>query len=473
MRSLLLITELSFVLLLTSQNIIVGTHGFIASRATRSISIHPSHHRHRWAAKKKQTDEEIIEEVRLKVLTARRNDIRRTLKAAEALKNVRIRDGTDTNDDDDTKTANNNNSKLAVTITATVVAVGAVALRVGGRAALVSATGLDFLTQSPEVRDQLQTILDTADTMALTPKLLAFCAAWTAVKVLCFDAGGVVLALASGILFGGVLQGALLSATAATLGSSVAFALAQADTPVRTKALELLEEYPSLRGIEKVVARDGLKAVLTLRLAPVLPIPIGMYNYVYGVTNVPVTDFMGGIFLGSLKPYLLDSYLGFFGKEVIEQSAAGAETATGAGYQDFLLLGALGVSVLIGVFASQLASETWDSVLEEIEEEKKNTSEDDGEDANDGVVREMFGWTLPQRVVGFQLQLKAANSRIDRLVVEEFEAKVWNYTIEEVPQELDPASLPTSAEKKEVGSCLLYTSPSPRDLSTSRMPSSA
>ena len=68
-------------------------------------------------------------------------------------------------------------------------------------------------------------------------------------------------------------------------------------------------------GVEKVVARDGLKAVLTLRLAPILPIPIGLYNYVYGVTNVPIGQFAGGIFLGSLKPYLLDSYLGYFGKE--------------------------------------------------------------------------------------------------------------------------------------------------------------
>jgi uncharacterized membrane protein YdjX (TVP38/TMEM64 family) len=56
----------------------------------------------------------------------------------------------------------------------------------------------------------------------------------------------------------------------------------------------------------QVVAKDGLKAILTLRLAPVLPITIGLYNYVYGVTNVPYFDFAGGIFLGSLKPYLLD-----------------------------------------------------------------------------------------------------------------------------------------------------------------------
>ncbi len=60
--------------------------------------------------------------------------------------------------------------------------------------------------------------------------------------------------------FGGVLQGALFSAFAATFGSSVAFVLAKLDTPLRKQALKLIEEYPSLRGVEKVVAKDGVKA---------------------------------------------------------------------------------------------------------------------------------------------------------------------------------------------------------------------
>ncbi len=60
--------------------------------------------------------------------------------------------------------------------------------------------------------------------------------------------------------FGGVLQGALFSAFAATVGSSVAFVLAKLDTPLRKQALQLIEKYPSLRGVEKVVAKDGVKA---------------------------------------------------------------------------------------------------------------------------------------------------------------------------------------------------------------------
>jgi hypothetical protein len=189
------------------------------------------------------------------------------------------------------------------------------------------------------------------------------------------------------------------------------------------------------------VAKDGLKAILTLRLAPVLPIPIGMYNYVYGVTNVPYLDFAGGIFLGSLKPYLLDSYLGVFGKQLVDGSAEAASGST----QDILLLVALGVSVLIGVFASQLANETWESINEEVEREKAEK----GEEENDKVTREFMGITLPQFLVGFQLSMKAADKRVNAMIEEEYHAKYWNYTKEELQSRddiIDPATFPTSPE---------------------------
>jgi uncharacterized membrane protein YdjX (TVP38/TMEM64 family) len=310
---------------------------------------------------------------------------------------------------------------------------------------LISAVGLDFFTDNVELQGQLNQVLETAESMDLLVEGGLFCLAWTFVKVFCFDAGGVVLALSAGILFGGVLQGAVMSAFGATVGSSVAFAMAKLDTPVRKKALEVVEENPSLRGIEKVVAQDGLKAILTLRLAPILPIPIGLYNYVYGVTNVPYFDFAGGIFLGSLKPYLLDSYLGYFGKSLVDGSAA-----NDGGMQDYLLLFALGFSVLIGVFASQLAGETWEAVLQEEEAEKKARGEEEEKDDSDGITREVFGIQLPLWIVGFQLALQDADERVNALILQEFDAKVWNYTTSEgknpIPRELNPAFEPTSPE---------------------------
>jgi len=393
----------------------------------------------------------IEEEARLKVLESRRNTIRSTLKGAESVKNFRISSGYVPELDEEGNPIKSD-SKAAITITAFVIAAGAVALRVGGRAALVSAVGLDFANENPELKAQLDNLLATADSFDPVGKAALFIGAWTAVKVFCFDAGGIVLALSAGLLFGGVLQGALFSALAATIGSSVAFALAKADTPVREKALDVVEQYPSLRGIEKVVARDGLKAILTLRLAPVLPIPVGMYNYVYGVTNVPYFDFAGGIFLGSLKPYLLDSYLGYFGKEVVDGSMGDA-----SGTQDIVLLVALGVSVMIGVFASQLAGETWDTVLKEVEAEKKEKEALEGveeeKELDDGVLRNIAGFELPLWVVGFQIALGDASERVEDMVEAEWDAKVWNYTKAEggPPKSVDPAFASGSPELLEVG----------------------
>jgi uncharacterized membrane protein YdjX (TVP38/TMEM64 family) len=392
---------------------------------------------------KNKNEATIEEKSRLEIYESRRGQIRGSLKAAEALRNFRVLNGYVPELDEDGKPIKSD-GKFALTSTAFVVAFGAIAIRIGGRAALISAVGLDFLTENLELQGQMNQVLAFSESMDPLTKLAVFCLAWTVVKVSCLDFGGVALALSSGILFGGVFQGAFISAFGATVGSSVAFGLAKLDTPIRKKALEIVDDNPSLRGIEKVVAKDGLKAVLTLRLAPVLPIPIGFYNYVYGVTNVPYFDFAGGIFLGSLKPYLLDSYIGSFGKSLVD-GTAGAD----GGIQDIVLLVAFGVSVLIGVFASQLAGETWDSVLKEAEAEKAEAGTKEQKE-DDGIVREVMGRAMPQWIVGFQISLKEADVRINNIIAQEFDAKVWNYTksdgLNPIPRSVDPAFFPGSPE---------------------------
>jgi hypothetical protein len=179
-----------------------------------------------------------------------------------------------------------------------------------------------------------------------------------------------------------------------------------------------------------------------------LPIPIGFYNYIYGVTNVPYFDFAGGIFLGSLKPYLLDSYLGVFGKQVVDGTANQQ-----GGLQDIILLAALGFSVLIGVFASELAGETWDSVKIEIDaEEKKKKENQSPEDVDDGLMRQFLGFEFPEWVVGAQLALQEADGRMDSMIRAEYNVKVWNCTDDNpLPFDKDPAQFPTSPEKLYAG----------------------
>jgi uncharacterized membrane protein YdjX (TVP38/TMEM64 family) len=440
-------------------------------RISTTLTSHNNNNMNNNDKRKKNDNKDMLdaeEKSRLLIWENRRESIRSVLRWSESVKIWRQTkdDNNDNNNNNDSMSSSSSPSnaaaaKTAVAWTAFGVAAGAVALRVGGRAALVSAVGLDFAKDNPELKDQLEYIIQYAQDTNTALELVLFVVAWTLVKVLCFDAGGIVLALSSGIVFGGVWQGALASSTAATIGSYVCFTLAKLDTPIRAKALQIVEEYPSLRGIEKVVAQDGFKAILTLRLAPILPIPLGLYNYVYGVTNVPVGDFLAGIFLGSFKPYLLDSYLGYFGKSVVDGTAGDT-----MGLQDIILLVVLGVSVLIGVFASQLAGETWEVVLQEIDVERKaklaeitnnNTLDTKDEvkvlmDALGVRTKVVDGLELPNWVVEWQILWGVAEERMKQLVEDEFAAKVWNCTDSfEIPPEIDPARQPNSPEITEIG----------------------
>lgn len=141
------------------------------------------------------------EEVNRKVWDSRRKYIRSVLRFAESVKYYRISNGLFDVADDSTADAEKKDSdrKFALALTAFVAAAGAVLLRVGGRAALISSLGLDFSTQNPEMKEQLDSFLGYVQQSGPYGPLL-FLLAWTAVKVLCFDAGGLVLAFASGIL---------------------------------------------------------------------------------------------------------------------------------------------------------------------------------------------------------------------------------------------------------------------------------
>ena len=82
------------------------------------------------------------------------------------------------------------------------------------------------------------------------------------------------------------------------------------------KVEEKIANQPVARGLTKVVEEDGFKTVFVLRLSPVLPIPAGSYPYIYGTSKLNPLTFAAGYFLGSMKPYLLDAYLGIFSKQV-------------------------------------------------------------------------------------------------------------------------------------------------------------
>jgi len=188
---------------------------------------------------------------------------------------------------------------------------------------------------------------------------------------LCIDALAFVLALASGVIFGGLIQGALISSTCAALGSSLPFLLAR-NSDLRPKVLTLARRSPRTRALESAVSDRGLVTVLVLRLAPVIPIPLGAYNYLYGATSIAFIDFFFGTFLGSLKPYAFDAYLGLLGRDVVDAAAAGTGQK---GLEDPALLAVFAAFFAVGALASDQATRIWDTIESELATSDDNNNE--------------------------------------------------------------------------------------------------
>lgn len=263
--------------------------------------------------------------------------------------------------------------KDAFVASAGAVVIGALVLRFGGRAALVSVLGLDVVADLG-IGDAIDDVVAYAD--ALGPlAVVGFFAAWTVAKVFLIDFISIALAFSSGILFGGVFPGALLATTGATLGSLAAFQLSRGIAEPRVS--KAVESQPVARALAKVVEEDGFKTVFVLRLAPIVPIPLGAYSYIYGASKLNALPFAAATFLGGVKPYLIDSYLGVFTKQIIDGDAMDSS-------KDLILLVGLGVLVLVGVFATDLAAESWDEVQKEIKaDEAKRKAEGKDEEEVD------------------------------------------------------------------------------------------
>jgi uncharacterized membrane protein YdjX (TVP38/TMEM64 family) len=81
--------------------------------------------------------------------------------------------------------------------------------------------------------------------------LVVFLGAWIVAKTFLLDFISIALALSSGVIFGGVVQGALLSSLGATLGSLVGFFLSR--SLLQEKVQATLRTQPIARALAKVI----------------------------------------------------------------------------------------------------------------------------------------------------------------------------------------------------------------------------
>jgi uncharacterized membrane protein YdjX (TVP38/TMEM64 family) len=216
--------------------------------------------------------------------------------------------------------------------------------RFGGRAAFISFLGLDFVADA-DLKTKLDDFVHFASGLGSVNEYALFLLLWIVVKTLCLDALTIILAVSSGIIFGGFWQGTIASVLSSTIASSINFQIARQFFGDNVKSY--IQSRSSLRNLDRACSKDGFKTVLTLRLSPLLPIPIAAYSYLYGATSIAFPDFVFGLSLGSVKPYAFDCYLGLFGQGVLNNDSS---------QSDPLILVALIAVVGVGLLATQLAS---------------------------------------------------------------------------------------------------------------------
>lgn len=291
-----------------------------------------------------------------------------------------------------------------VSTTAFGVVVVALVVRFGGRAALLQGLGLN-VGADQEIAQQIDAFVAwsrgfSAAGFEELGLLVIYAGAFTVAKVACLDALTFLLAVSSGVLFGGVVKGALAATACATLGSTVAFCAARYGKPaLREKLLVLVRRDPKTRALEQAVVERGFATVLVLRLAPLLPIPIGGYNYLYGATAMDISQFVPAMFLGSIKPYAFDAYLGVVGKQVVDDIAGGAPSS--ASLSDPVIIGVFAVFLAIGALSSELAGQTWREIEEASDRDVDDTAYPGGDWLDVLEVRDSAPWRAWDGLAGY------------------------------------------------------------------------
>ena len=131
------------------------------------------------------------------------------------------------------------------------------------------------------------------------------------------------LTVTAGFAYG--FWGLPLVVGAATIGASLAFLIAR--YVARDKVRRLLETRRNIAAIDKAIAEDGWKVVALLRLSPL--VPFNLQNYLFGVTAIPIRQFVAATFFGIMPGAALYTYLGALGN-----------AADGGGPAKWILFGA-------------------------------------------------------------------------------------------------------------------------------------
>jgi uncharacterized membrane protein YdjX (TVP38/TMEM64 family) len=120
------------------------------------------------------------------------------------------------------------------------------------------------------------------------------------------------LTILAGFTFG-MWGGMLAVYTGITISATFGFLFAR--YLARGAVAEQIEGHPKFKAIDGAIAKEGWKIVGLLRMCPV---PLGLTNYLYGLTAIPFWRYLVASWVGLLPPNLLLVYLGAFGKRTLD-----------------------------------------------------------------------------------------------------------------------------------------------------------
>jgi uncharacterized membrane protein YdjX (TVP38/TMEM64 family) len=116
---------------------------------------------------------------------------------------------------------------------------------------------------------------------------------------------GLPLTLGAGFLYGAII-GTLVVSPASVAGATLAFLIAR--YAARDWVTRRLKKYPQAAALDRAIEKNGFKAVVLLRLQPVLPFNI--LNYALGLTSIRLRDYMLASWIGMFPATVLYVYLG-------------------------------------------------------------------------------------------------------------------------------------------------------------------
>ena len=160
---------------------------------------------------------------------------------------------------------------------------------------------------------------------------------------------GSILTLGAGVVFG-VVKGSIIVSLASTLGATAAFLVGR--YLARGWISGKIEGNAKFKAIDDAIGREGWRIVGLTRLSPIFP--FNLLNYAFGVTRVPIGQYVLASWIGMMPGTVMYVYLGSLAGNIATLgSGSGAHARTPA---QWVLYGVgLLATVAVTVYVTRVA----------------------------------------------------------------------------------------------------------------------